>query len=345
MSRKQKQSVKEQPGGLSNKPMVVVDLYSGKWVETRIGHESFNLTKNDKGKGYYGYCPRSGKLNTIELGGRREDEFVDGVIVVYTEKIPKSSERKIVAFTDNARVYRDLQHDPSLERTITENGKKTDIGYGVRSDILYNLKDYPVELRIKSSEGRSNLFRMQRFYKGRHKELDEQILAYLEAFLNDETNWNSSLMSVVEDPNPDEEGTGCNYKTQPRFAAANGGEIVSKNVRVRDKAMRKASYRCEYDDRHQTFQTSNGLPYMEGHHLIPCTPTNTRIFFKKSGVNIDCEENIVCLCPTCHRRVHFGSKEEKETILRKLWESRVDVLKDIGLDITFDDLLNLYSRE
>lgn len=345
MSRKQKQPVKEQPGGLSNKPMVVVDLYSGKWVKTRIGHERFNLKYNVKGKGYYGYCPRSGKLNTIELGGRREDEFVDGVIVVYTKKIPNSSERKIVAFTDNARVYRDLQYDPSLERTITEGGETKDIGYGVRSDILYNLKEYPNELRIKASEGRSNYFRMQRFYKGRHRELDERILAYLEAFLNDETNWNSSLMSVEEGPNSDEDGVGCYNKTQPRFAAANGGEIVSKNVRVRDKAMRKANYRCEYDDRHQTFQTSNGLTYMEGHHLIPCTPTNTRYYFKKYGVNIDCVENIVCLCPTCHRRVHFGSKEEKETILRKLWESRVDVLKDIGVDITFDDLFDLYSRE
>lgn len=30
MARKQKQSGKEQPEGLSNKPMVVVDLFSGR---------------------------------------------------------------------------------------------------------------------------------------------------------------------------------------------------------------------------------------------------------------------------------------------------------------------------
>ena len=42
--------------------------------------------------------------------------------------------------------------------------------------------------------------------------------------------------------------------------------------------------------------------------------TQLEIDVNKFKKNIDCIENIVCLCPTCHRRIHFGSDEEKRAI-------------------------------
>ena len=31
--------------------------------------------------------------------------------------------------------------------------------------------------------------------------------------------------------------------------------------------------------------------------------------------NIDCKENIVSLCPICHRAVHVGNQDEKESVV------------------------------
>ena len=83
---------------------------------------------------------------------------------------------------------------------------------------------------------------------------------------------------------------------------------------------------------------------MEGHHLIPCTCSNASRIWKQRKRNIDCKENIVCLCPTCHRRVHFGSNEEKKSILHTLYKHQIKKLKSVGLELSFDDLLDLYLK-
>jgi len=43
-------------GILSSKPFVVIDLGSGRYVQTKVGHEYYNLIENSDGR-YYGYCP------------------------------------------------------------------------------------------------------------------------------------------------------------------------------------------------------------------------------------------------------------------------------------------------
>ena len=91
--------------------------------------------------------------------------------------------------------------------------------------------------------------------------------------------------------------------------------------------------------------TSKGVPYMEGHHLIPCTAKNAKAFWKRVGKSIDCVENIVCLCPTCHRRIHFGSEAEKRSIIKLLYNKQHSKLKKAGLDISEKELIGLYLRQ
>jgi 5-methylcytosine-specific restriction protein A len=59
-------------------------------------------------------------------------------------------------------------------------------------------------------------------------------------------------------------------------------------------------------------------------------------------INIDREENIVSLCPICHRAVHFGNKEEKLKRLNILFEKRKDSLNSCNLSITFEILKKYY---
>jgi Rad3-related DNA helicase len=83
---------------------------------------------------------------------------------------------------------------------------------------------------------------------------------------------------------------------------------------------------------------------MEGHHLIPCTVTNAVDFVSRYYKNIDCMENIVCLCPTCHRAVHFGDDRTKAEKVKAMYAKQAVKLREIGIAITEDELLALYKK-
>lgn len=79
---------------------------------------------------------------------------------------------------------------------------------------------------------------------------------------------------------------------------------------------------------------------MEAHHLIPIN--QSQYMWKKKHANVDCIENIVSLCPTCHRAIHHGEFDVKLTLLKKLYDKkRCDLIK-AGLDIDFETLLKFY---
>ena len=92
------------------KPFVVVDLFSGSYTLDNEGHEKYNTVRNSFTGKYYGYPPRNGKLNFIELGASKYDETLHDVMVIYVEKLSNSSNRVITAFVESATVYLDRKH-------------------------------------------------------------------------------------------------------------------------------------------------------------------------------------------------------------------------------------------
>ena len=76
---------------------------------------------------------------------------------------------------------------------------------------------------------------------------------------------------------------------------------------------------------------------MEGHHIIPMKAQKD---FK--NVNIDREENILCICPNCHRKIHQSIDTEKKEILKKVYEYKKKELFKANLKISFHDLFNKY---
>lgn len=97
---------------------MVVDLGSGEYCKTNVGHEIFNLKPNEVDSRFYGYLPPHDNPNIKELGASSSDKYVDGVMIVYVQKQPTSTNRRIVAFTDNARVYAVKQSSSYLNRYI-----------------------------------------------------------------------------------------------------------------------------------------------------------------------------------------------------------------------------------
>ncbi|MGC4367698.1 HNH endonuclease [Hydrogenophaga sp. R2] len=71
----------------------------------------------------------------------------------------------------------------------------------------------------------------------------------------------------------------------------------SKDVKV--WVLRRAAGRCECCAEPAPFQTVQGLPFLEVHHLRTLADGGS-----------DRVSNAVALCPNCHRRLHFGQDAE-----------------------------------
>jgi 5-methylcytosine-specific restriction endonuclease McrA len=114
------------------------------------------------------------------------------------------------------------------------------------------------------------------------------------------------------------------------------GDRVSfkRNPEKAKKSIVLANYKCDLDQSHVSFISKNGKPYMEAHHLVPLS---TQDYFDNS---LDVDANIVCLCPNCHRKLHYGGNIKDE--LRKLFNDRDTHLKQSGIDISFEELVELY---
>lgn len=109
-----------------------------------------------------------------------------------------------------------------------------------------------------------------------------------------------------------------------------------RKASVAKKALFLSKHRCDADVNHETFIRRNGyIPYTEPHHLIPLSVYND---FEYS---LDVEENIVSLCSNCHNLLHYGASFE--VVLMKIYNERKDMLKQVGLEISFEQLKKYYS--
>lgn len=96
-----------------------------------------------------------------------------------------------------------------------------------------------------------------------------------------------------------------------------------------------AEFKCDLDNSHVSFKAKNGKPYMEAHHLIPLSAQD------EFEYSLDVEANIVCLCPNCHRLLHYGVNVQNQ--LEELYTKRKQLLERSKILIDFEDLLRLYE--
>jgi hypothetical protein len=335
---------------LDSKRMIVVDLNSGSYNKKNIGHELFNLDKNPIDCNFYGYCPPYDGVAITKFGASSKDQYIDDVLVVYVCKKANSNNREIIAFCLSARLFKTGQSGEGLSRQFIDKDKKSVVStYSVESDNLYNLKNRFNKFEIKISEYKNQMFRKQRFYGGTYPDLDKKIIEYIASVLEDKAILDNDDVDVQEDiqiSQPANLEVIQNSSNKPLYIEnGNHGKIIVKDSRISKSALIDAKYTCAIDISHKTFITRNKLPYMEGHHLIPCTVMNSEYFMKRFNKNIDCFENIVSVCPNCHREIHYGEWNSKSEKIRILFRKQQLRLKSVGILITEDELLKLYKRE
>lgn len=128
---------------------------------------------------------------------------------------------------------------------------------------------------------------------------------------------------------------------EPQVIQACNKDIVRRDPALGAIAINNSGYQCENEIEHQTFISKRTKKaYMEAHHLIPIS--QSQYMWKKKHKNIDCIENIVSLCPTCHRAIHHGEFGIKLQILKKLYDKRIADLRRAGINIDFETLLKFY---
>lgn len=167
-----------------------------------------------------------------------------------------------------------------------------------------------------------------------------EISPYIED--EDETTYIEKVDSIKETNINEDAGEGA-YKIEP-FAVSkfNVGRRFRTNPLLGKIAIKKAYYSCERDYKHETFiSKKTKQKYMEAHHLIPvCFQKEV---WDKYGVNVDCIENLVSLCPTCHKAFHYGTKEVQKVMIDALFVRCVPKFKAIGLNITIEEIYKFYK--
>jgi 5-methylcytosine-specific restriction protein A len=104
-------------------------------------------------------------------------------------------------------------------------------------------------------------------------------------------------------------------------------------------ALRKANFLCEIDQEHWTFiSKAKKQKYVEAHHLIPISHQN------KFEFSLDVAANIISLCATCHRMLHFGLPEEKRALLKSLLHRRKNGLEARSISVKENAFLLFYGK-
>lgn len=133
----------------------------------------------------------------------------------------------------------------------------------------------------------------------------------------------------------------ANSRTPTLKPGLSNNRRYSTDPKLGKTVLVNSCWRCDLDGfdghTHTTFDTKTGNKYLEAHHLIPMKAQKD--FFPK---NLDIYDNIIPLCPNCHRAVHYGSISEKKRFLKPLYDARISKLKAHGIYISFDDLINKY---
>jgi len=133
------------------------------------------------------------------------------------------------------------------------------------------------------------------------------------------------------------------YHLSPPSTVDNNSKktTVHRNPIIGKIALKNSQYLCEYNKLHLTFISGvTGKNYTEAHHLIPIQ--FQKEYWEAIYKNIDCLENIVSLCPNCHRCVHYGTFDEKNKILNFLFEKKIDNIKNIGINLSKEQLIEMY---
>lgn len=112
----------------------------------------------------------------------------------------------------------------------------------------------------------------------------------------------------IETENPDQMDLDELYNRAKRSSptesktttTSSSGQTYPRSEVVKRYALREADGVCQGCGKDAPFTGKDGEPFLEVHHL-----------YRRSDGGADDPDNVVALCPNCHRRVHYGEDGEE----------------------------------
>jgi 5-methylcytosine-specific restriction enzyme A len=97
--------------------------------------------------------------------------------------------------------------------------------------------------------------------------------------------------------------------------------VHHRSEAVRIYVLRRADGVCEGCNQAAPFKTKAGRPYLEPHHV-----------HRISDGGPDHPHHVIALCPTCHRRVHYGIEGAayNQSLIRRLETMHTSLLFDLS---------------
>lgn len=89
-----------------------------------------------------------------------------------------------------------------------------------------------------------------------------------------------------------------------------------RNAAITNEVLKESNYKCFFDERHETFSSKTRPNYVEGHHIIHISYQDN---FPE--IDLDCKDNIIPLCPNCHKAIHLSIDEHKKYLLKYILEN------------------------
>lgn len=195
-----------------------------------------------------------------------------------------------------------------------------------------------------------------------HKKQEDDVLLGLKTFSKDMQSQNGTTSPVAEDfqkiqkehdednilleeisdyfVNHLDETAKFEYSGKPKEKSTpkrrDGYTVYERNRQTALNALSRAQYKCELGIDHPLFIRKNSDQYYtEPHHLVPLR------YSDRFSVSLDVEENIVSLCSNCHNQLHYG--RDIRPLLESLYQQRKDLLKSVGIEITLEELFEMYD--
>jgi len=118
-----------------------------------------------------------------------------------------------------------------------------------------------------------------------------------------------------------------------------GKERYPRNAKEAAEALLRANYTCEVDPNHETFiSKATNNKYGEAHHFVGISHHK-----KFPDIELDRAANILCLCPTCHRKIHHAVDEVRLPMIESIFYKIHGRLKNVGIEVTMTQLKEFYA--
>lgn len=246
--------------------------------------------------------------------------------------------------------YFDFLESETIERGKSMQGKsgksRSYCDYLVKLLLIVN-ENEKIELEINSYEFQqqlSQMFMLEKFSMFNRSENSfpsatiNSYFRYINKITNEEDLYEAHSSADIDIA---EKKSFENYIAEPTKIRRSITRTSIENRRSQSekaKAFVKSNYTCEAECDHKLFNnSSNGLPYVEAHHLIPLS------FQFKFPYSLDVHSNIISLCPSCHRKIHYAQIEDREELIVSLFDIRNEDLKKSGINIKISDLIQMYQ--